>query len=377
MNRGLQTIDIANQQNIKTTLKKMSQTMVDSSKSLVDAHNAMRNPVSSKADESKKAKMNKIHNDLNETMDNFRSRFAKILTDMKYLADDPNTKKRIEEISSNLEQKKHFNQDDKTLGRGLDELADVVAPAREKPVYSGLKNRVHSPIPSTIGVTPTRVTQSQLPGKSYLQRTPSALPSTISPGVRGSYAPGQSSAIRASGAFTPISKTRPMTARNSVSKPNMMRSAFLGSSPMNRPKTARKFSPDVIKPDFGKRAVQQATPTQIMKKKRAFSPLIVKPDYNYGKPKAPVLHSPQVFSPIQALPQRRISPTKKSRNFSPEVIRPDQQYNPGAVITKMRPSTSQSIIRPAYTQRATRPSYTPTRQTQRTVVSPVKPSPIT
>lgn len=67
-------------------LQKMTSTMIDTSKTLVGCHEAANlDPRNAHNDE----KLNKIHEELADTLDNFRDRFAIILGDIKYLTNDP------------------------------------------------------------------------------------------------------------------------------------------------------------------------------------------------------------------------------------------------------------------------------------------------
>lgn len=70
---------------VMALLQRMTQTMIDSSRTLVGCHEiANLDP----NDREKEEKLNKIHDELVSTLDNFRDRFAIVLGDIKYLTND-------------------------------------------------------------------------------------------------------------------------------------------------------------------------------------------------------------------------------------------------------------------------------------------------
>lgn len=107
-------------------LQKMAQTMIDGSKTLVGCHEiASLNP----QDTHQQEKLNKIHEELTSTLDNFRDRFAIVLGDIKYLTNDGKKQQDIRNMSNSLKstaQKPNYVTRD--LGRETMDLMSVIEP---------------------------------------------------------------------------------------------------------------------------------------------------------------------------------------------------------------------------------------------------------
>lgn len=122
MNNSMNKIsDPTTRNDIKNLLKSMSKTLVDNSNSLVKSHEV----VSKTNDPLRKQKLQNVHNELQDTNDSFRNRFARILGDMKYLVDDPKDRNEIEQISNNLQNSQNSNIDDFRLARDLENLGNT------------------------------------------------------------------------------------------------------------------------------------------------------------------------------------------------------------------------------------------------------------
>lgn len=123
MNNSMNKInDPGTKNDIKQIVKGMSKALVDNSNSLLKSHEI----VNRAKDPMKKQKLQKVHNELQDTTESFRNRFARILGDMKYLVDDPKDRMQIEKISNDLQNKENLrNIDDKKLASDIEDLGNT------------------------------------------------------------------------------------------------------------------------------------------------------------------------------------------------------------------------------------------------------------
>jgi hypothetical protein len=123
-------------------LQQMATTMVDTSKTLVGCHEAADiDPRNRQNDE----KLNKIHEELSNTMENFKDRFAMILGDMKYLTEDPKRQQEIKDMAQKLKNKKP-DRNPKDIGKEAFELISLIDPETvPPPAQSPAKNPYTSP----------------------------------------------------------------------------------------------------------------------------------------------------------------------------------------------------------------------------------------
>lgn len=141
MNSSIYRIqDPEEKNNVKQIMKNMSQALVDNSQSLAKSHEIL----SKTNDPTKKQKISKVHGELNETTDSFRKRFARILSDMKYLADDPNDKRELEKIAEELENKPKNPTSDVKLAKDLEDLGKTCldVPVQVLPRQPSVVNKV-------------------------------------------------------------------------------------------------------------------------------------------------------------------------------------------------------------------------------------------
>jgi len=156
------------QPNLKKLMKAMSQTMIDSSKSLLKTHKAMGKE---KLDQPKKEKMKKIHNELSSTMKSFRERFGLVLNDMKYLTEDPKKKNSIDNLTKDLSNPNPKRMNDKELGSNLNDLANMIDPSK-----STKYDTMSSKRPDTLDFTPKgKNNESKMPNNSDVNDLPKSL----------------------------------------------------------------------------------------------------------------------------------------------------------------------------------------------------------
>ena len=120
--------------------------MVDSSAGLIQAHKIVNDEQSIQHDPRKQEKIGKIHKDFEDTMSNFRKRFAMIMSDMKFLVDEEAPRQAIENESINLERKSGDPVIEENLADDLNQISDICAPSASRNPYS-LNKVVRHPSP--------------------------------------------------------------------------------------------------------------------------------------------------------------------------------------------------------------------------------------
>lgn len=107
--------------------------MVDSSEGLIKSHKIVNDEQSIQHDPRKQEKMGKIHKDFEDTITNFRNRFAMILSDMKFLVDGEEPRKGIEATGKDLETQENDPIVEENLGEAIDQLNEICtnAPPRK------------------------------------------------------------------------------------------------------------------------------------------------------------------------------------------------------------------------------------------------------
>lgn len=126
-----------------TLLQQMATTMIDTSKTLVGCHEAANlDPRNRQNDE----KLNKIHEELANTLENFKDRFAIILGDIKYLTDDPKKQQEIKDMSQKLKTtSKQPENRPRDLGKETLDLISVIDPNSLSTLSPPKKNPYASP----------------------------------------------------------------------------------------------------------------------------------------------------------------------------------------------------------------------------------------
>lgn len=138
-----QKLDPITKQEVKQHLKKIAQTMTESSKAITRANGELgKDPGASRNPK----KIELINKEISDTMDSFRERLGVILDDMKHLTNNPQGKKEIERISEDLAKPK-MEKPDYQITNELKDLRDVIDPHAVKreisrsPVQNNLVKR--------------------------------------------------------------------------------------------------------------------------------------------------------------------------------------------------------------------------------------------
>ena len=118
----------SHQKSIKKLLRELTQTLLDSSSTMVQVHRAL-NEDGAGLEVKKPEKLAKVHKELKNTINYFRERFAVVLGDIKYLTSSEDAKERIEDLAGKLENDQS-KKSDKELGGLLLDLTEVVDPSR-------------------------------------------------------------------------------------------------------------------------------------------------------------------------------------------------------------------------------------------------------
>lgn len=121
MNNSMNRIsDPRTKNEVKQILKAMSKALVDNSNALAKSHEIVNNS----NDPMKRQKLERIHNELNESTQSYKNRFARVLGDMKYLAESPSDKMAIERVAQDLQRNDpNAYVDDEKLAKDLQDVA--------------------------------------------------------------------------------------------------------------------------------------------------------------------------------------------------------------------------------------------------------------
>lgn len=331
-----QKLDPVTQQQVKQHLKKMAQTMMESSKAITKANGELRNEGTRNP-----KKLELINKEISDTMDSFRERLGVILDDMKHLSSNPQSKKEIERISEELSKPK-MEKPDYQITNELKDLRDTIDPHAGKrefsrsPVQNNLLKR-GTPKKNYVITTPDSVAKTP---RGNLNKENSPVPTRkmdepvrsriySKPGqqpVAASYIPSQSIRRLDAGGNRPVASSRV----NTLQDPRRSNSA--SRAPQRQAQDPKAESSRIIR-----RLPANSSPN---------APKPYYPSYN------PTRLSPQQQHPSQSnIPQRKPLETSP---MNPNVFRRAQGSTPVKPGTQIsRSSTPQNIKR-----------YTPSPNTQ-------------